>query len=68
MHDKPAIEARRAIRALLAEGGVALVADETVDEFMAPGDDVERVMYGWSILHCLRSGGRAAAGETARRC
>ncbi|HEX2292451.1 MAG TPA: class I SAM-dependent methyltransferase [Gaiellaceae bacterium] len=51
------VEALAAIRDLLAEGGVALVADEKVaDEFTAPGDDVERVMYGWSILHCLPVG------------
>jgi len=58
IHDlaKP-VEALTAIRELLAEGGVALVADEKVaDQFTAPGDDVERVMYGWSILHCLPVG------------
>ena len=58
VHDmaKP-VEALRAIRGLLADGGAALVADEKVaDEFTAPGDDVERVMYGWSILHCLPVG------------
>jgi SAM-dependent methyltransferase len=51
------VEALRAIRGLLADGGVALVADERVaDEFTAPGDEIERVMYGWSILHCLPVG------------
>jgi 2-polyprenyl-3-methyl-5-hydroxy-6-metoxy-1,4-benzoquinol methylase len=51
------VEALRAIRGLLADGGVALVADEKVaDEFTAPGDEIERVMYGWSILHCLPVG------------
>lgn len=31
-----------------------LVVDEQVaDTFTAPGDEVERVMYGWSVLHCL---------------
>jgi 2-polyprenyl-3-methyl-5-hydroxy-6-metoxy-1,4-benzoquinol methylase len=58
VHDmaKP-VEALSAIRGMLAHGGVALVADEKVaDEFTAPGDDVERVMYGWSILHCLPVG------------
>ena len=58
IHDlaKP-VEALAAIRGLLADGGVALVADEKVaDEFTAPGDDVERIMYGWSILHCLPVG------------
>ena len=58
VHDmaKP-VEALRAIRGLLADGGVALVADERVaDEFTAPGDDLERFNYGWSILHCLTVG------------
>jgi hypothetical protein len=44
----------RAARALLAAGGQVLVADERVaDTFTAPGDLVERFMYGWSVLHCL---------------
>jgi hypothetical protein len=31
-----------------------LVGDEKVAEtFTAPGDDMERFMYGWSALHCL---------------
>jgi SAM-dependent methyltransferase len=58
IHDmaKP-VEALRAIRGLLVPGGVALIADERVaDEFTAPGDEVERVMYGWSVLHCLPVG------------
>ena len=58
IHDmaKP-VEALTAIRELLADDGVALVADEKVaDRFTAPGDEVERVMYGWSILHCLPVG------------
>jgi SAM-dependent methyltransferase len=51
------VDALRAIRALLADDGVALVADERVaDQFTAPGDEVERVMYGWSVLHCLPVG------------
>ncbi|GAA0522011.1 SAM-dependent methyltransferase [Paractinoplanes deccanensis] len=44
----------RAAREALADGGTVLVADERVaDSFTAPGDDVERLMYGWSITHCL---------------
>ncbi len=23
------------------------------DTFVAPGDPVERIMYGWSVAHCL---------------
>jgi hypothetical protein len=31
-----------------------IVADERVAEhFVAPGDEIERFNYGWSILHCL---------------
>ena len=31
-----------------------LVVDERVAEyFSAPGDEVERTMYGWSVTHCL---------------
>jgi 2-polyprenyl-3-methyl-5-hydroxy-6-metoxy-1,4-benzoquinol methylase len=51
------VEVLRAVRGLLGEGGTALVADERVaDEFTAPGDDVERLMYGYSVLHCLPVG------------
>jgi SAM-dependent methyltransferase len=48
------VGAPRAARELLADGGSVLVADERVaDAFTAPGDATERLMYGWSILHCL---------------
>jgi SAM-dependent methyltransferase len=48
------VGALRAARRLLADGGSVLVADERVaDTFTAPGDATERLMYGWSILHCL---------------
>jgi ubiquinone/menaquinone biosynthesis C-methylase UbiE len=48
------VEALRAARALAGDEGAVLVVDERVaDTFAAPGDDVERYMYGWSILLCL---------------
>jgi 2-polyprenyl-3-methyl-5-hydroxy-6-metoxy-1,4-benzoquinol methylase len=51
------VAALRAMRALRADGGVVLVADEKVAEsFTAPGDELERFNYGWSALHCLPSG------------
>jgi 2-polyprenyl-3-methyl-5-hydroxy-6-metoxy-1,4-benzoquinol methylase len=51
------VDALRAIRGLLADGGTALVADERVAEaFTARGDETERLMYGFSILHCLPVG------------
>jgi hypothetical protein len=37
--------------------GTVLIVDEKVaDRFVAPGDDVERYMYGFSVLHCLPVG------------
>ena len=42
------------LREALTPGGSVLVADEKVgDHFHAPADDIERLMYGWSIVHCL---------------
>jgi len=46
-----------AARGLLAPGGTMLVVDERVAErFTAPGDDVERLMYGFSLMVCLTNG------------
>lgn len=48
------VDALRAARGLLADGAPLIVGDERVaEQFTAPGDDVERLMYGFSILHCL---------------
>jgi 2-polyprenyl-3-methyl-5-hydroxy-6-metoxy-1,4-benzoquinol methylase len=51
------VEALRTVRGLLAEGGAVLVMDERVAEtFTAPGDAIERMMYGFSVLCCLPTG------------
>jgi SAM-dependent methyltransferase len=51
------VEALRTARGLLAGGGSVLVADERVAEaFAAPGDELERLNYGFSVLHCLAVG------------
>jgi 2-polyprenyl-3-methyl-5-hydroxy-6-metoxy-1,4-benzoquinol methylase len=51
------VESLRGMRSLLADDGVLLIADERVAEaFTAPGDEVERVMYGFSLFHCLAVG------------
>jgi SAM-dependent methyltransferase len=51
------VEALRAARASLAGGGSVLVADERVAERFSPtGDEIERLNYGFSILHCLAVG------------
>jgi hypothetical protein len=42
---------------LVKAGGTVLVMDERVAErFAAPGDDIERLMYGYSLLCCLPDG------------
>jgi SAM-dependent methyltransferase len=59
------VDVLRACRDLLAEGGSVVVGDERVpDSFTASGDEVERLYYGFSILHCLPVGmvGEGAAG------
>jgi SAM-dependent methyltransferase len=44
----------QAAHAALKPGGTVLVADEKVaDTSTAPGDAIERMMYGWSVTHCL---------------
>jgi ubiquinone/menaquinone biosynthesis C-methylase UbiE len=51
------VEALRAMRRMVGEGGAVIIADERVpDSFRAPGDEVDRLMYGWSVLFCLPTG------------
>jgi 2-polyprenyl-3-methyl-5-hydroxy-6-metoxy-1,4-benzoquinol methylase len=51
------VEVLTRIRESLAPGGTVIVADEAVGEtFTAPSDDVERFMYGVSVLMCLPAG------------
>jgi 2-polyprenyl-3-methyl-5-hydroxy-6-metoxy-1,4-benzoquinol methylase len=47
----------RSMGKLAGERGAVLVVDERVGETFTPaGTDVERMMYGWSVLHCLPVG------------
>jgi SAM-dependent methyltransferase len=51
------VEALRTARRMLVPGGSVLVADERVaDRFGAAADEVERLNYGFSVLHCLAVG------------
>jgi 2-polyprenyl-3-methyl-5-hydroxy-6-metoxy-1,4-benzoquinol methylase len=51
------VEALRAMRSIAGEDGAVLVVDERVGEdFTAPSDEIERLMYGFSIVHCLPVG------------
>jgi SAM-dependent methyltransferase len=59
------VDVLRTCRGLLAEGGSVVIGDERVgDTFTAPGDELERFYYGFSVLHCLPVGlvGEGAAG------
>jgi 2-polyprenyl-3-methyl-5-hydroxy-6-metoxy-1,4-benzoquinol methylase len=58
IHDlaKP-VDALRSIHKALAPDGVAIVADErTAEAFAAPGDEIERLLYCFSVLCCLPAG------------
>jgi 2-polyprenyl-3-methyl-5-hydroxy-6-metoxy-1,4-benzoquinol methylase len=58
IHDLPdPVSVLAAMRRLAHPDGVVLVMDENVAEtFTAPGDEVEQLMYGWSITCCLPDG------------
>jgi ubiquinone/menaquinone biosynthesis C-methylase UbiE len=71
-------EALAALRKALTPSGSLIVVDERVAErFTAPGDAVERIMYGWSIVHCLPASrcehpsealGTVLRADTVKRC
>jgi hypothetical protein len=58
IHDMPQpVEVLAAMRRAVASGGPVVVMDEAVgDAFTAPGDEVERLMYGFSLFICLPDG------------
>jgi 2-polyprenyl-3-methyl-5-hydroxy-6-metoxy-1,4-benzoquinol methylase len=58
VHDmsRPA-EVLAAARRMLAPGGAVLIGDERVAEtFTAPGDEADRLFYGYSVVACLANG------------
>lgn len=58
VHDLPdPVAVLRSARRLVARDGTVLVMDERVpDEFTGPGDPVEQLMYGMSMMICLPDG------------
>jgi 2-polyprenyl-3-methyl-5-hydroxy-6-metoxy-1,4-benzoquinol methylase len=58
IHDMPRpVDVLSAVRRSLAPGGFMVVMDEAVaDEFAPNGEELERLMYGFSILICLPDG------------
>jgi SAM-dependent methyltransferase len=55
LHDMPnpvpVLDALR--RAVRADGAVVIMDEAVADRFAPDGDDVERIMYGYSLLVCL---------------
>ena len=65
------VAALASARKALRPGAAVIVADEKVAErFSAPGNEIERLMYGFSITHCLPAArtepGSAATGTVMR--
>lgn len=58
LHDMPQpVEVLRAIRSSVRPDGVVVVMDEAVaDRFEPNGSEVDRLMYGFSLLVCLPDG------------
>ena len=58
VHDMPRpVEVLAAMRRAVRPDGLVVIMDEAVaDEFTAPGDELERLMYGFSLLICLPDG------------
>jgi SAM-dependent methyltransferase len=52
------VDGLKAMRSLAGDDGTVLVVDERVgEEFSTTTEnDIDRMMYGWSILHCLPVG------------
>ena len=63
------VEVLVAARRLLAPGGAVLIADErTAEQFTAPGDEMERMFYGFSVarLPAERAGTTSHPSRPAR--
>ena len=58
IHDMPRpVDVLAAIHGAVRPDGLVVIMDEAVaDEFRAPGDQVEQLMYGFSTLICLPDG------------
>lgn len=73
IHDMPRpVEVLAAMRQLVGPGGTVLIIDERVpDDFTPRGDNTQRMMYAFSVLHCLPVGmveqPSAATGTVMRR-
>jgi SAM-dependent methyltransferase len=51
------VEVLAAVRQAVKSDGLVVIMDEAVaEEFTAPGDDLEQIMYGFSLFVCLPDG------------
>jgi 2-polyprenyl-3-methyl-5-hydroxy-6-metoxy-1,4-benzoquinol methylase len=66
LHDmSDPVAALRTMRRLIKPGGTVLIVDERVGSSFLSGDgELDSLMYGWSVLHCLPVGlhGETSAG------
>jgi hypothetical protein len=58
IHDMPKpVQVLAAMRQMVGEDGIAVIMDEAVgEEFTGEGDEIEKLMYGFSLLVCLPDG------------
>lgn len=58
IHDMPQpVPVLTAMRQMVGDAGLVIIMDEAVgDSFTGAGDDIEKLMYGFSILVCLPDG------------
>lgn len=72
LHDMPRpVEVLSAMRRAVKDDGLVIVMDEAVaDDFAPDGDEVERIMYAYSLFICLPDGmsgeGSSATGTVMR--
>lgn len=57
IHDMPRpVDVLAAMRSAVPDGPVVVMDEAVGEELVAPGDDVERLMYGFSLFCCLPDG------------
>jgi ubiquinone/menaquinone biosynthesis C-methylase UbiE len=72
LHDMPhPVDVLRTLHRLVRPDGAVVIVDEAVsEEFTAPADEVDRLMYGYSLFVCLpdamSTAGSAATGTVMR--
>lgn len=51
------VDALAAMRRMASDGGSVLIVDENAAEtFEAPADEIQRLLYAFSVVHCLPAG------------